>query len=412
MSFRQVFRHRDFALMWTQRLIANTALMVQSVAIGWQVYTIARQTRGIEESSFLIGMIGLAQFLPIFICSLFAGAVVDQHKRRTIMAFSIGGQILCTALLTLLALQPHPSLAPLFFLAAAMNVIRAFAMPASMALVPTLVPADVLSKAIAWSSISMLFGKIVGPWLGGALCAMSVFAAYAVSTIGFALAWFCILLMRSDAKPQRKTGSHPEMVREGLAYLWSNKILFGAISLDLLAVFFGGATALLPVYARDILQVGAPGFGLLRSAASIGGLITLGMLAFKPISRHAGPWMLGAVAIFGLATIVFAISGQFWISMLMLVVLGAADSISVFIRQTLVQIVTPDQFRGRVSAVASMFISASNDLGEFESGVAARLLGPIGSVIFGGVGSLIITGLWAKLFPNLRKADRLEMPEL
>jgi len=414
MSFRQVFRHRDFALMWSQRFLANIALMIQSVTIGWQIYTIARQTYNIEQSSFLVGMIGLAQFAPFFICSLFAGEMADRYDRRMVLMAGIGGQIFCTAVFAWLAWMPHPPLVVLFLMAALLHLLRAFIMPASMSLVPMLVPADILPKAVAWSSLGGLSGRIIGPWIGGTLCALSLFSSYMAAIIAFVAAWACAFLIRTNTKPvARKTEeSSLGLIGEGLAYVWSNKILFGAISLDLLAVFLGGATALLPVYARDILQVGPQGFGLLRSASAIGGIVTLGILAFRPIRRHAGLWMFASVTIFGAATLVFGVSDHLLLSMVMLAVLGAADSVSVYIRQTLVQIVTPDRFRGRVSAVASMFISASNELGEFESGVAARFLGPVGAVLFGGIGSIIVSGLWARLFPALRKADRLEAPKL
>jgi MFS family permease len=412
MSFRQVFRHRNFAWLCLMRLLSHLSLLTQSVAIGWQVYTISRLTHGIEESSFLVGMIGLAQFVPFFIFSLIAGESVDRYDRRKILLIGVSGEIACNGALAWLALFPHPSLILLFAIAAAHNTIRAFLGPATAAMMPMLVPHDVRPQAVAWSSLSMQCGRIAGPWIGGALCAVSLFSAYMAATCGFIMAWFCVLLIKAKTTPQHKPGSRLALIGEGLSYLWSNSLVFGAISLDLLAVLLGGATALLPVYARDILQVGPQGFGLLRSAPAVGGLVTLGVLAFKPIARHAGKWMFGSVAVFGLTTIIFAVSEQFWLSMIMLVFLGVADSVSVFIRQTLVQIVTPDQFRGRISAVSSLFISASNDLGEFESGVAARLMGPIGSVVFGGIGSLIVTGLWAKLFPALRKADNLESPSL
>ena len=216
--------------------------------------------------------------------------------------------------------------------------------------------------------------------------------------------------IRASTQPQRQGGGRVAMVREGLDYVWANKIVLGAISLDLVAVLLGGATALLPVYARDILHVGAGGFGVLRSGPAIGACVCAFVLGRRPLTRRAGLWMFGAVALFGLATIVFALSRVMALSVLALAVLGGADMISVFVRQTLVQITTPDAMRGRVAAVSNVFIGASNELGEFESGVVARLLGPVGAALFGGVGSVIATALWAKLFPTLRKADQLLAP--
>lgn len=413
MSFRQVFRHRDFALMWTQRLVANIAIMMNSVTIGWQVYTLARRTLGIEESSLLLGLVGLAQFVPFFFFSLVAGESVDRYNRRKIFLFGIVIETGCVLALLLLSLQAAPSLIALFALAALLNLARAFLMPASMAMVPMLVPASIMPKAVGWSSLAGQLGRTAGPWIGGVLCAVSPALSYGVAVAGFVIAWLCIFLIRAETDPPKKPGADRiGMIREGLAYLWSDKIVLGAISLDLFAVFMGGVTALLPAYARDILEVGATGFGYLRAAPAFGGMAMLGLLSFLPIRRRAGPWMLGAVVVYGIGTVIFAVSKDFNLALAMLVLLGASDSISVFVRQTLVQVVTPDHMRGRIAAVSSMFISASNELGEFESGVAARLLGPVGSALFGGIASIVIAGLWAKLFPDLRKADRLETRKL
>jgi MFS family permease len=289
-------------------------------------------------------------------------------------------------------------------------VARAFIMPAASALGPMLVPIDLLPRAIAWNSLGVQGGMVLGPWIGGVLCGISSGISYAAAAGMYLAAIGAFLTIRGNTRPQHHAGSRLTMIREGLAYIWSNKVVFGAISLDLVAVLLGGVTALLPVYAHDILSIGPDGFGLLRSGPAIGGGLMALLLSFRPIHRYAGPWMLGGVLVFGVATIVFAVSRDVMLSMTALVILGAADVISVFIRQNLVQLVTPDVMRGRVSAVSGLFISASNELGEFESGVAARLLGPIGSALLGGLGSMAVTLLWAKLFPALRKADRLEAP--
>jgi hypothetical protein len=217
-----------------------------------------------------------------------------------------------------------------------------------------------------------------------------------------------LLLIRTPTRPERQPGSRANLIREGLAYVWRTKVVFGAISLDLAAVLLGGATALLPVFARDVLKAGPDVFGMLRAAPAVGAAIVAVVLARRPIQRYAGRWMFSGVAVFGLATILFALSREIWLSLVALAVLGAADMVSVFIRQTLIQIVTPDPMRGRVAAVSTLFIGASNELGEFESGIAARLLGPVGAALFGGFGALAVTALWARMFPDLRKADRLE----
>jgi hypothetical protein len=244
--------------------------------------------------------------------------------------------------------------------------------------------------------------------VGGFLLGVSPPLAFQGTLALYIAAFVALLLIRTDTRPQAQAGSRMALVKEGLAYVWSNKIVFGAISLDLAAVILGGATALLPAFARDVLHVGPEGFGILRAGPSVGATVVALYLAANPIRAKAGIWMFSGVAVYGAATLVFGLSTSLWLSVGALAVLGGADMLSVFVRQTLVQLVTPDNMRGRVGAVSTLFISASNELGEFESGVVAWFLGPIGAAIFGGVGALLVTGLWARLFPALRKADRLE----
>jgi len=410
-----VFHHRAFALFWTGKFLTTIATLTQNVAIGWQVYVVARLTHSIRESSFLVGMVGLAQFLPLFALVLIAGETADRYERRKVLLGCTVLQFVAAMALVAQSLSPNPALVGLFITAGFVGMGRAFSMPAGTALAPNLVPQRILPQAVAWNTLSTQGGMVLGPWIGGLLCAVAPVWAYGFAgTLYFAAGIIAVFLlaMKLDVAPRPGKNSRLTMIREGLVYLWTSKIVLGAISLDLFAVLLGGATALLPVFARDILHIGADGFGLLRSGPALGGGLVTVILSMKPVRRHAGLWMLLAVAVFGLATTIFAVSQWLWLSMVMLIVLGAADSISVFVRQSLVQIVTPDHMRGRVAAVSSLFISASNELGEFESGVAARFLGPIGATIFGGVGSIFITGLWAKLFPALRKADRLIPPEL
>jgi predicted MFS family arabinose efflux permease len=277
-----------------------------------------------------------------------------------------------------------------------------------------LVPREILPRAIGWNTLAMQTGMVIGPWLGGVLCAVSVPGAYGTTAALYVGAGVAVAFIAANTKPDHQGGGRLKLIAEGLAYVWSNKIVFGAISLDLFAVLLGGVTALLPVFARDVLHIGPEGFGLLRSGPAIGGGLMALALSTRPIQRDAGYWMLVSVAAYGVATIIFALSSWIWVSMLALAALGAADAVSVFVRQSLIQIVTPDPMRGRVTAVSSLFISASNELGEFESGVAARFLGPIGAAVFGGVGSVALTGLWAKIFPALRDAHldtvRTEIP--
>lgn len=411
----KIFHHRAFTLFWIGKLLTIMATLTQSVAIGWQVYSVARQSHSVEHSSFLVGIVGLVQFLPLFVLALPAGESADRYDRRKILLSCSALQLLSSLSLITVSVQDNPSLGALFAVAGLFGVSRAFSGPAGSALAPTLVPKEILPNAVAWNTLSVQGGMVLGPWIGGMLCAISSLWAYVFSGMLYFIAILtCLMLLKMNinAKATHKAGKRITMIEEGLKYLWSSKIVLGAISLDLFAVLLGGVTAMLPVYARDILDVGASGFGLLRSGSALGGgLVTL-VLSVHPIRRHAGPWMLLSVIVYGIATIFFALSTYLWVSMIMIITLGAADSISVFVRQSLVQIVTPDHMRGRVSAVSGLFISASNELGEFESGVAARLLGPVGSVLFGGIGSIAITMLWAKLFPALRKADKLVAPEM
>jgi len=271
-----------------------------------------------------------------------------------------------------------------------------------------LVPRRLLPRAIALNSLAWQAASIIGPALGGLLIALSPATSYGAAAGLYLLALVCISGIRGNTQPEISPGSRWALIREGVAYVWTNRIVFGAISLDLVAVLLAGATALLPVFARDVLHVGPEGFGLLRAGPAIGATLVAVILARYPIRRRAGPVMFAGVAVFGIATIVFGLSTSLPLSVFALAVLGAADMLSVYIRQTLVQLVTPDAMRGRVAAVSGLFIGASNELGEFESGVAARFLGPVGAAVFGGVGAVLATGLWARLFPDLRKADRLE----
>jgi len=406
-----VFANRAFAHFWGARVIATFAIQAESITIGWQVYAIARLTHTVEQGAFLVGMVGLAQFLPLFALTFVAGAMADRHDRRGIILCCLGVEAICVLILAALALAPHPALWPIFAISAVFGAVRAFQSPALAATGPMLVPREILPRAIAWNSLGYQSASVIGPWIGGALCAVSPCAAYLTAAALYAIAAGALLTMRANTKPVSQGGSRLAMIGEGLVYVWTNKIVLGAISLDLVAVLLGGATALLPVYARDILKVGAHGFGVLRSGPAIGAALMAFVLSRRQIKRHAGLWMFGGVAVFGAATLVFAESRIVILSVAALAVLGSADMISVYVRQSLIQIVTPDPMRGRVAAVSYLFVGASNELGEFETGVVARLLGPVSAAVFGGIGSMAVTGVWAGLFPALRKADRLTAPE-
>ena len=403
-----LFRHRDFGLFWLGMLLVGIGAQIQSVTIGWQIYSVARETRSIEESAFLVGMVGLAEFLPLFALSLWAGSLADRYSRRMIVLIALGFEVLCLFGLYAVALESTPNFNHIFAIAAVFGAARAFLSPAASALVPMLVPKSEMPQAISLKSLSWQAAVIVGPWVGGLLCAISTAFSFATATALLIIGIVVMLFMRAKTTPERQPGSQLQQIREGLAYTYSNKIVFGAISLDLFAVLLGGATALLPAFASDILDVGAEGFGILRSGPAIGAVIMALVLVRWPLKRRAGPRMFWAVAAFGAATIVFGLSKNMWLSVAALAVLGAADMVSVYVRQTLVQIVTPDHMRGRVSSVSGLFISGSNELGEFESGLVSRLIGPVAAAVFGGVGTIIVTGAWAWMFPALRRADRLD----
>jgi MFS family permease len=337
-----------------------------------------------------------------------AGETADRYDRKKVLMICLTGEVLTVLTLAIASWQGWASVNLLLAVGFLFGAARAFFAPASTALGPMLVPRPLLPRAIAWNSLAWQTASIAGPAAGGFLLRDSPAYAY-FTTFGLYLVSFvAVSLIRKNAKPVLNPGSRWALMKEGLAYVWRQKIVFGAISLDLFAVLLGGATALLPVFARDILHVGPEGFGILRSGPAIGATIIALALAANPIRKHAGLFMFGGVAVFGAATVVFAVSKSLWLSVSALAILGGADMLSVYVRQTLVQLVTPDAMRGRVAAVSSVFIGASNELGEFESGVVARFLGPVNAAIFGGVGALIVTGVWAKLFPALRKADRLE----
>jgi MFS family permease len=388
--------------------LSSLGLQAQAVTIAWQVYAIARATRhDMRQAAFAVGMIGLAQFLPVIAMALPAGEMADRHDRRRTVAICLAVNATTAAALAILALVERRALWPIYVAAILFGSARAFLNPASTALGPMLVSRALLPRAIAWSSLTLQGASIVGPAVGGLLCAISPAVSFGASFGFYAAAAGCLLLIRAETRPVVQPGSRWVLVKEGLAYVWGNKIVFGAISLDLFAVLLGGATALLPVFARDVLDVGAQGFGVLRAGPAIGAAIIAALLATQPIRRKAGLIMFAGVATFGAATVVFALSRTLLLSLAALAVLGGADMLSVYVRQTLVQLVTPDAMRGRVGAVSSLFVGASNELGEFESGVAARFLGPVGAALFGGIGALVVTALWSQLFPALRKADRL-----
>ncbi|WP_106639106.1 MFS transporter [Allosphingosinicella vermicomposti] len=405
------FHYRDYRAFWAARLASTIASTMLVVVIGIHVYDIARETMSIAEASFWLGMVGLAQFLPLFLLTLVAGYVADRVDRRWIVRASLALELICAAALAVLVWFDAMSLVPLFIVAVALGIGRAFAGPALSSFAPNLVPAELLPSAIALNSIAWQAGAVAGPLIGGATYAVYTALPYEASAILFAISLGAMLMIRPI--PLGNAGDrHPlRAVIEGLAYVRNNKIVLGAITLDLFAVLLGGATAMLPVYARDVLHVGSEGLGALRAAPAVGAALTALILARRPLKRHVGIKMFVCVGIFGLATVVFGESRVMWLSLASLVVLGAADMVSVYVRSSLIQLHTPDAMRGRVSAVSGLFISASNELGEFRAGLAGSAFGPVVAVVGGGALAVAVTGFCAWAFPSLRKADRFVAPD-
>ncbi|WP_309628573.1 MFS transporter [Brevundimonas sp.] len=400
---------RDFRLIWLGRIAAVLAIQIQSSALLWQVYEIARRDHPIEQASLYLGLVGLAQFIPLLLLTLPAGEMADRRDRRGTVTLAIIAEGSCALSFLAMAIHGNPPLWGLLAVAVGFGASRAFLAPASQAYLPMVVGRAALPRAIAAQSIAFQTGAIAGPALGGVIVGVNVPLAYGTSLALFAVALICFLIIRTSGKPAPVEGSIDRWgaVKDGLKYVWDTKIVLGAISLDLIVVLFAGVALLTPIFARDILHVGPEGFGLLRASFGVGAFMMALILARYPIPGRGGMLMFASVAVFGVCTIVFGLSKVVWISAAALFIGGAADMVSVNIRQTLIQLSTPDHMRGRVSSVSMLFIGASNELGEAYSGVMVRFLGPIGAAVFGGVGALAATGVWAKLFPGLRKADKL-----
>jgi MFS family permease len=402
------FKHKDFTLFQIMRFTSTVGQQMQSVAIGWQVY--ASTGRAID-----LGYVGLVQFLPALVLTLVTGHVADVFDRRRILMIQNAVFVVCAAALYYLSSSDVMStygVLPIYGVLLLLGIARAFAGPAGSALLPSLVPREHFSNAVAWSSTTWQVATIIGPALGGLVFGLKDGASTVYASFGYLM--LAALICNSLIKPHPFRPDHSsestrwQRLLAGVHYVRKNQILFGAISLDLFAVLLGGAVALLPVYAKDILLVGPIGLGILRSAPSIGAASMAIYLAFWPLERRAGKSMLAGVFVFGLATCVFGMSSNFYLSLAMLILIGAADLISVYVRQTLVQLRTPEAMRGRVSAVNQVFIGASNELGEFESGITASWWGAVPATIIGGTGTIVVVLLWSWLFPKLRDADSLK----
>jgi MFS family permease len=384
------------------RVAGALASQMLNVAIGWYIYAAT-------NNPMSLAYVGLALFLPNVILVLFAGHAADEYDRRKIIAVSLFVQAACLAAFAVWATGRPPSAAPVYVMLVIIGSARAFSVPATTAMLPRLVGAAEFPRAVAVASSAFQISAIVGPALGGLVYAVGGMAVFAIATAlyVFALAQVRFLQIEHPVADGPERELTDKRVLAGIHYIRSNRLLLGLISLDLFAVLLGGVTALLPIYAKDILAVGPAGLGWLRCAPAIGAAMVGVSLAHRPIGRQAGKLMLGCVAGFGVATICFAVSSNFWLSLAALIAVGGFDMVSMVIRQVLVQTSTPDAMRGRVSAVNWVFIGASNELGEFESGVTAALFGTVPAAVLGGMGTLVVVALWAWIFPELRHADRL-----
>jgi MFS family permease len=400
-----VYRRRDFGAFVSARFLATVAMQVQSLAIGWQIYNI-------ENTALALGFVGLCQFAPMFLLTLPAGEVTDRFDQRRVLSAAYAFEGVCSVLFVLLSLLA-PRNAPLFYgVLVLFGAARGFSGPAGSSLLPFLVPPEKLPRAIALNSSVFTTAVIAGPAIGGLIYLAGPVFTYALASVCFLLAASLTIVLGGRRVVRHKSdASRLERVLEGIRFVRDRPIVLGAISLDLFAVLLGGAVALLPIYARDILHTNAFGLGVLRSSQAVGAAVMAFTLARAPMERHAGTRMFAAVAAFGVATIVFGISHNVYLSFVALFVTGAADMISVFIRSALIQYSTPDLMRGRVSAVSMLFIGASNELGEFESGITAAWFGTIPAVVIGGLGTLGVVGIWMWLFPPLRTVDRLREVE-
>nr|WP_041685733.1 MFS transporter [Erythrobacter litoralis] len=406
------FKVANFRAYWLSRLAMTLAQYAMLLIIGWQTYNLARDSgMDVAAASGQLALIGLLQFLPLFILTPFVGLAADQFDRRNIARLTVAMQLGCSALLAWLTLSGSISLPWLFVVAILLGIARAFAGPALSALAPNLVPKAILPNAIALSSIAWQFGMIVGPALGGYLYVVDPALPYGIATALFATSIIALSFIGKVPQPAVRKDQRPiGQIVDGLKYVGRNKMVLGAITLDLLAVFLAGATALFPVYARDILQVGATGLSQLAMAPAVGAALTAMYFSFRPLETNVGPKMLWAVFVFGIATVIFGLSTSMPLSLAMLFIVGAADMFSVYIRQSLIQLHTPDDKRGRVSSVSLLTIGASNEGGDAFSGTLASIIGPVGAVVAGGIGAIVTVAAWSRLFPVLRTTKTFDPP--
>ena len=399
---RAAFQYPDFISYEVARIFIVLALEMQSVAVGWQVYDITR--RALD-----LGLVGLAQFLPGIFLFLISGHMADRFDRRYLLLMCYAGFAICSGLLLEISRHGNPSVHAIYGVLVLLGVVRSFSAPAGRSLMPQLVPETVFPAAVAWNASVFQGATIMGPVLGGLIYALfrGPAAVYAIAITGAGVSLFAIAQIKHRVRVRRREEFSLATVFAGFRYVWRQKLILGSISLDMFAVLLGGAVALLPVYAREILHTGPWALGLLRSAPGVGAAVMAVLLAHRPLRGKVGATMLWCVAGFGVFTIVFGLSHNMAVSLIALVLVGASDMVSVVIRGTLVQLATPDEMRGRVNAIDMLFIGTSNEFGEFESGVTAQWLGAVPAVVLGGIGTLVVIAIWAWRFPELRQADQI-----
>jgi MFS family permease len=400
-----ILKQPFFAKFWVSRILSSTSFQMLSVAIGWQMYELT-------QDAFSLGMVGLAQFIPMLLLTLFVGQIADRYDRRRIVYLSLVIEALTAVFLLIGSISGWLGREQILIAAALIGACRAFEGPTANALLPQIVSRNVLPRAVSMSTTAIQTALILGPSIGGLLLGFGASLVYFMAAVALLMsALFTYLVKVKQVRNRKGAAVSLRSFFSGLEYVRSKPIIFGAISLDLFVVLLGGATALMPIFAQDILQTGPWGLGLLRAAPAVGAIIVSAVLAFYPMEKSVGKTLFGAIAVYGLATMVFALSSNLVLSLLALMVIGGSDVISMVIRSSLVQLQTPDELRGRVNAVNSLFTGTSFQLGEFESGVLAGFVGAVPAVLIGGIGSILVAGLWMVMFPSIRKLESLSKME-